>query len=271
MATPVWFVNFLKYIYPTRHSLARMTRVPIIGRLVDHWFFRGDEMYVLPRDQTIQINEELDSPQSMVLPSQILEHYINHTNHHWIMDFCICRDGDKCQDYPRELGCLFLGEPVLGINSKLGRQVSREEALEHVRKCRDAGLVHTIGSNRIDSFWLGIHPTEELMTICNCCPCCCLWGLVTDLTPTIGDKLTSITGIEISVMDHCTGCGLCTDGVCFADAIRIIDGKAQISAACRGCGRCVEVCPDNAIILTIEGQQNIKDVIQKLEDLVDLK
>lgn len=270
MSRPVWFVNFLKYIYPTRHSLARMTRIPLIGKLVDHFLFRGDEMYILPRDRTIQVNEELDQPQSMVIPSQVVEHFINKANHHWIMDFCICRDGDQCQDYPRDLGCLFLGEPVLQINSKMGRLVSKEEALEHVEQCRQAGLVHTIGSNRLDSVWLGVHPTEEMMTICNCCPCCCLWGLVTDLTPVIGDKLTSMPGIKVWVTDECTGCGVCQDGICFAEAIHVLDGQARVTPACRGCGRCVEICPEGAIKLTIDGSENVKEILKRLDDLVDL-
>jgi len=270
MSTPVWFVNFLKNIYPTRHTLAKLTRVPFIGNLVDHLLFRGDEMYVLPKDQTIQINQPLDHPESMIIPFQVVEHYINKASHHWVMNFCICREGDKCQDYPRDLGCLFLGKPVLQINSKLGRLVTKEEALEHVQRCREAGLVHSIGSNRIDSVWLGISPTEELMTICNCCPCCCLWGLVTELTPKIGDKITNMPGVEVHITDDCTGCGLCQDGVCFADAIHVINGKAQINSACRGCGRCVEICPENAIKLTLNGKEDIEDLLRHLDNLVDL-
>jgi len=270
MSTPVWFVNFLKTVYPTRHSLAKLTNVPLIGNLVDHWLFRGDEMYVLPKDQTIQINEPLDRPESTIIPSQLVEHFINKTNHHWIMNFCICRDGDKCQDYPRDLGCLFLGKPVLQINSKIGRQVTKEEALDHVRRCREAGLVHTIGSNRLDSVWLGVTPTEELMTICNCCPCCCLWGLVTDLTPKIGNKLTSMPGVKVNVTEDCSGCGLCEEDVCFAEAIHVINGKAEISLECRGCGRCVEICPEDAIVLTIDGEENIQELLQRLDNLVDL-
>ena len=95
MSTPVWFINFLKTVYPTRHSLAKLTRVPFVGNVVDHLLFRGDEMYVLPRDQTIQINEPLNQPESMIIPSQVVEHYIDKANHHWIMNFCICREGDK--------------------------------------------------------------------------------------------------------------------------------------------------------------------------------
>ena len=227
-------------------------------------------MFILPKDQTIQINQPLDRPETMIIPSQVVEHYINKANHLWIMDFCICREGDNCQDYPHNLGCLFLGKPVLQINSKLGRLVTKEEALDHVRRCREAGLVHSIGSNRIDSVWLGVSPTEELMTICNCCPCCCLWGLVTDLTPKIGNKITNMPGVKVSVSDDCSGCGLCADGICFAEAIQVIDGKAHISLECRGCGRCVEVCPEDAIILTIDGENNIQDLVQRLDDLVDL-
>lgn len=271
MSRPIWFVNFLKYVYPTRRSVAKLTRLPLIGGLVDHLLFRGDEMYVLPIDRTIRVNEPLDTPESMIIPSQIVEHYINQASHHWVMDFCICREGDGCQDYPRDLGCIFLGEPVLQINSKLGRLVSREEALAHAKLCREKGLVHSIGRNRLDSVWLGARPAEELMTICSCCPCCCLWGLVTDLTPRIGGKITSLPGVKVVVTEDCTGCGSCEDGICFAEAIQVKDGQAEISLACRGCGRCVEICPENAIILTIDGEENIQEVLRNLDQLVDPK
>jgi ferredoxin len=225
-------------------------------------------MYVLPKDQTIQINAQLNQPQSTILPSQVVEHFINQASHHWVMDFCICREGDGCQDYPQQLGCLFLGEPVLGINSKLGRLVTREEALEHARRCREAGLVHTIGRNRLDSIWLGTGPVDQLLTICNCCPCCCLWGLVNDLTPEISSKIHRLPGVEVVVSEDCSGCGICWDGICFADAIKRENGKAQISLECRGCGRCVEICPEGLISLTIAGEKNIEKTISRLNALV---
>jgi ferredoxin len=269
MSRPVWFVNFLKSIYPARRGLARLTRLPVVGGLVDHLVFRGDELYILPRDRSIQINAPLDLPPSTVLPSQVVEHFINRASHHWIMDFCICREGEKCQDYPRELGCIFLGEPVLQINSKLGRLVSKEEALEHARRCREAGLVHMIGRNRLDSIWLGTKPVEDLMTICNCCPCCCLWGIVNDLTPRISRKITRLPGVHVEVSDDCTGCGICLDGICFADAIKLQDGRAEISLECRGCGRCVEVCPQGAIELSVAGEGDIQDLIRRLDQLAN--
>jgi NAD-dependent dihydropyrimidine dehydrogenase PreA subunit len=45
----------------------------------------------------------------------------------------------------------------------------------------------------------------------------------------------------------CKACAVCV-GVCPADAVRIINGKAVIDASkCIECGRCVESCPVNAI------------------------
>jgi ferredoxin len=45
----------------------------------------------------------------------------------------------------------------------------------------------------------------------------------------------------------CKACSVCV-GVCPADAVRIINGKAVIDASkCIECGRCVEVCPVDAI------------------------
>lgn len=270
MSSPVWFVNFLKRVYPARRPIARLTKLPLFGNLIDNWLFRGDEMYVIPKDQSIQINAHLDPPESVIIPSQLVEHYINQANHLWIMDFCICREGDGCQDYSQDLGCIFLGKPVLQINSKLGRLVTREEALDHARRCREAGLVHAVGRNRLDSVWLGAKPSEELMTICNCCPCCCLWGLVTDLTPKISQKITRLPGVEIEVNGNCTGCGICAEDVCFAGAIQVVNGRAEISLECRGCGRCVEICSENAVILTINGKENIKETKQRLDRLVDI-
>jgi len=42
---------------------------------------------------------------------------------------------------PIDLRCFFLGEAVLGINPQLEREVTKEEAFEHLRNCQDAGLL----------------------------------------------------------------------------------------------------------------------------------
>jgi ferredoxin len=274
MGRPLWFVRLLKRTFPGRFVAARATHLPLLGRLVDRWLFDGDDLIFLPQDravQTISVDEAIDRPGEVVLPSRVVEHFVERARVHWVMDFCLCRAAEGCRDYPIELGCLFLGEAALGINPELGRRVTREEALAHVQRCREAGLVHLVGRNKLDTVWLGVGPGRQLLTVCNCCPCCCLWGVLPHVTARIGDKVARMPGVEISVNGRCVGCGTCTEGVCFADAIRLENGRAVIENACRGCGRCVDVCPQGAIDLSLEDWRFVDQAIAHIATLVDLE
>lgn len=269
MSQPIWFVKLLERLFPQRFRLARLTRIPIVDKITARLLFEGDDIIYLPQDRVIPVNQALKNPGEMVLPSQVVEHFIEKAAYHWIMDFCICRDSAKCEDYPIDLGCLFLGEAVLGINPKLGRRVTKAEALEHVRRCREAGLVHLIGRNKLDTVWLGIGPGDKLLTICNCCPCCCLWRVLPHIAPQIGAKTARMPGVRVTVTERCVGCGTCID-VCFVDAIRLVNGRAVKSDECRGCGRCVDVCPQQAIEITIANDQYVEESISRLSSLVDV-
>ncbi len=270
MSRPLWLVSLLKLSFPTRFLVARLSKAPVIGGLLDRWFFAGDDLFYLPKDRVIPVNRSLDLPADLVLPSQVVDDFIATANYHWIMNVCLCRDASKCQDYPIDLGCLFLGQAAQGINPKLGRRVSKEEALAHVRRCREAGLVHLVGRNKLDTVWLGVGPGDRLLTICNCCPCCCLWRVLPDITPEIGHKVARMPGVRVAVSDSCIGCGLCVPDVCFVHAIRMEGDVAVIGEACRGCGRCVEVCPQQAIALSIDDTQFVERSIHRLSALVDV-
>jgi ferredoxin len=271
----MWFVRLLKKTFPNRSLIAKATNIPLLGKAVDKMLFEGDDIIYLPKDnvaqKTIQINQQLDRPEETPLPSEIVHHFIEKANDHWIMDFCLCRDASKCEDYPIKYGCLFMGEAIEGINPDLGRRVTKEEAHEYARKCREAGLVHLIGRNKLDATWLGVEPGEKLLTVCNCCPCCCLWKILPELNPEIGRKVTKMQGVHVEVTDSCVGCGTCVDGICFVDAISLVDGKAVISNQCRGCGRCVEVCPENAIKMIIDNSQFVEDSIERVSAVVDVE
>ena len=78
-------------------------------------------------------------------------------------------------------------------------------------------------------------------------------------------------GVHVEVTDACVGCGTCTDGVCFVDAIALVDGKAVISDECRGCGRCVEVCPESAIKMTIDNSKFVEISIERVSSVVDVE
>ena len=127
MARPLWFVKLLKKTFPNVKLIAKMTNLPILGKVIDHLLFKGDDIIYLPQDKVIDIDKPLGEYDEVVLPSQILEYFINRSKNHWVMNFCICRSSMDCKDYPKELGCLFLGDAVLDINPQLGRLVSKEE------------------------------------------------------------------------------------------------------------------------------------------------
>jgi ferredoxin len=186
------------------------------------------------------------------------------------MDWCICRSASKCDHYPVELGCLFLGEAAMRIDPKLGRKVTKEEAIEHAKQCREVGLVHLIGRNKLDTVWLKISPGEKLLTVCNCCECCCLWKILPHVSKKISSKVTKMSGVNVTVSEKCIGCGTCFTS-CFVNAISIVDEIATINDRCRGCGRCASICPQKAITVNIESIENLHLAIDRIEPLVDLK
>jgi len=270
MVQPMFVVKLIKRWFNLVYPTAAMTKKPVVGGLVDRAFFKSDDMVWLPRDRVVQINRELSDPGSMVLPSQVVEHFIAKANYLWIMNDCICRDATHCREYPINLGCLFLGKAAMGINPQLGRPATKEEARAHLKRCRDAGLVHLIGRIKLDELWLNVRPGNRLLSICNCCPCCCLWGKISVIAPQIGDHIRKMPGVSVSVSDECVGCGDCAEGVCFMNAIHISDDRAVIGEECRGCGRCVDACPSGALELLLGDSAFLQKVVDQLSPLVDV-
>ncbi len=274
MARPLWFVNFLKKNFRLRFIGAEMTKWPIVGQIMERALFNGhrtgDALFYLPKDRVV-INQTIPEEKNLVAPSAVVAHFISQARHIFLMNECICREAAGCQDYDHHIGCIFLGEAVLDINPKLGRLVDQEEALAHVARAREAGLVHLIGRDKIDAVWMGVTPSTKLMTICNCCPCCCLFKFLPNLAPKLQKKIERMPGVRVEVTDDCVGCGQCTEGVCFIDAISMENGRAVIRDDCRGCGHCAEVCPQSAIRVVIEREDYIKNAIDRLSQAVDVQ
>jgi len=270
MASPYWVRQLLNKTFSQRFFWAKFSNVPVIGRIIEYALFEDDDIIFLPKARSISVNRPIEQKDSMVVPTDVLEHFIRSANFHFIMDFCICRDSTHCADYPINLGCLFLGEAAKGINPKFGRAASTEEALEHAARCREAGLVHLIGRNKLDKVWLNVGPGEKLLTICNCCPCCCLWKVLPVISPSISSKIQRMPGISVNVTEKCVGCGTCASDICFVNAISIEEDHAVIGNECRGCGRCVDECPQGAIEITMEKTENVEEAINRISKLVDV-
>jgi len=264
-------VAIIRRTFRTRFKLAALTERSVMFRkLVRRLFFEGDDIQVIPRNSSIEINRSIPVPENLVLPSEVLRQMILRSRHIFLMDFCICRVSSDCSRYPHDLGCLFLGPGALRISEKVGRLVSAEEALEHIERCQEAGLVHIIGRNRIDSVWLNSGPHDELLSICNCCECCCLWKMTPLLSEDIASSITPMEGVKFSwEMSECVLCGRCEEA-CFTGAMRVGSEVEYDPGRCLICGRCAEGCPGGAIKI-IMGPEAVEDAIKRVEVLVDVE
>lgn len=266
----MWTVEIVRKSFPRRFLAAKLTRVPVLGRLLERAFFEGDDLILLPAEKTLVLNEKVADPENLVVPSKVLDHFIDRAGFLWIMNTCICRESMGCESYPVELGCLFMGEAARGINPSMGRSVTPDEARAHVARCREAGLFHLVGRNKMDTVWLGVRPGGRLLTVCNCCGCCCLWKILPDVSGFIGEKLRKMPGVSVTVTEACAGCGTCVEGRCIAGAITVVEGRARIGEECRGCGTCAERCPEGAIRVLFESADSIEASISRLSGSVDV-
>ncbi|MEM0449722.1 MAG: 4Fe-4S binding protein [Methanomassiliicoccales archaeon] len=276
------YTRIIRKTFDKRFFMAKLTRLPILGQAMEFAFFEDDDIIILPkekvaekavsRSRTIEINIRAE-PENVVLPSAVIEYFVLRSRYIFIMDKCMCRDANHCENYPASLGCVFLGRGVLKIPKDMGRMATPEEALEHLRKCREAGLVHLIGRDKIDSVWLGTGPKEDLLSICSCCECCCLWKMLPELNESINATVTRMPGVELIIdQDKCVGCEKCVrEGVCYVSAIFIKEGKARIELnLCKGCGRCVEICPKQAIEMHILESDFLQRTINRIQPLVNV-
>ena len=209
---------------------------------------------VLPygaKEKIIKIDESVDVPKSQVLPYELVEFLIN-KNDIFATIPCYCRtigeySGNPCKVASHELGCLYSGEAAqYFLNMGVGRQLTKEEAIEHIKKAEKAGLVHTtVADNSLTSS----------LFICNCCSCHCV---LLHTTKKYRLKTVRPSNFVAKVeKNFCIKCETCVKK-CQMDAIfhqwpNELDSSDEHmfirEEFCIGCGVCASNCPNNAIIM----------------------
>ncbi len=128
------------------------------------------------------------------------------------------------------------------VRTGRGRAISREEALEVLRRAEKAGLV------------LQPANAKDALFICACCGCCCgiLRNLKRDPKPA---SLVSSPFRASLTTDTCNGCGACLKR-CQMEALHLDDSKAALNLdRCIGCGLCVSTCPTSSLSLVRKPEQ----------------
>jgi ferredoxin len=213
----------------------------------------------------IPVEEVIVGGRQVVLPMDVLTPLIERADTVAIMNECFCRRGDRCNAFPRDLGCLLLGDAARELSRELGRIVTTKEALAHGRRAIDMGLLPLVVHNGFDAWIWGLE-YRRMMNICFCCECCCSvrLGVKTEISPGFFQNIHRLPGLSIEVGEECRGCGVCRD-VCIAGAITIEGNRAVIDHdRCKGCGRCVSVCPTGATRLVLDDERRAVDDILSL-------
>lgn len=250
--------------YKYKDLVFKMTKVPVL-KTIGKRFMDADSITLT----YIPVYEDLERPPGTVAPTSVIEHFINEASHHLILSCCPCRTGNDCKDFGPDFGCTFLGPAVADVDPEVGRLVTREVALEHLRQANEAGLVSCVGKFKGDAIAMGLKDHRHLMTICHCCPCCCITTSFHHASREARDLLVKMEGVTVETTDACNGCGLCVEA-CIFKQISITDGVAVIGEECKGCGRCAMACRRDGIRVTVDNPAYVEACIERIGSRVEI-
>ncbi|MHB8894069.1 MAG: 4Fe-4S binding protein [Candidatus Geothermincolia bacterium] len=240
----------------------RTARIPVIGARHPFVNARKTDMRFVP------VNESLAMPGDIPLPVSMLDTFIEEASYRSVVDFCGCRVGFECENYPQRIGCIHLGDGAREAPKSVCHEVSIEEAKEHARSAIGAGLVPYVGKAHVDDYIYGIKDQARFMTICFCCECCCSARFLRDIPlKYLEGAYPRLAGVTVTVTDACEGCGKCVER-CFIDAIEVAGGTARIGEYCRACGRCAIACPNNAIEIAIDDKDYMEKTLSRIRSRV---
>lgn len=199
------------------------------------------------------------------LPVVVIEELIRRSPHRIISKTCTCRDAHNCKNHSKFIGCIHIGANTAEESDELCTHATVEEAIEHLHKAVDDGLMPFIGHVYFDHLFWDVNYDSPFLTVCFCCECCCTnfnahrFGMIT------GDaqnRFKRLDGLKVKVdADKCIGCGVCEEK-CFNHAIKVVDGKAVWNAdKCKGCGSCTLACAQKAVSFEIDDVKAAVDAL----------
>jgi len=225
---------------------------PLLKRMVDL------EPEAKTQGYTLSLNADLSNlAQGVALPIDMMKQVVHQSEYRAIVNECLCRSSYDCKKYPHNHGCLFIGDGARAVvKQRMGHEASVEEALAHIDKGAELGLIGQALWIEVERLLLGIKREKNVahwLEMCFCCPCCCGTFKLNRATnqQDIKGRFRSI-GWKANVNEAlCVQCGLCTKQ-CPIEVISCENGHLTIDEqACLGCGLCAIHCPNEAIALQL--------------------
>ncbi|MEE8398198.1 MAG: 4Fe-4S binding protein [Desulfobacterales bacterium] len=207
-----------------------------------------------PQMRTIPVEQSITTEHQIGTYDEI-KHIIETTTDPIGIVSCVCRlgaarRGSPCKVTSREETCMVFHEGAVNlVKGGGGRQISKEEALEILRKNGEEGLVLQPSNTKGPDF------------MCSCCGCCC--GIL-NMHKSMENPVEFWATNFLAAVDPdlCTGCGTCVES-CQVNAMTL-DDDSSISVVdatrCLGCGNCAKDCPAEAIELQKKATEAIPPI-----------
>lgn len=139
----------------------------------------------------------------------------------------------------------------------------RHEHAREVDKVEGLDLLHEAYDNNLVQF--GENVQKSVSFICNCCGCCCE-AMIAARRFAIMNPVHTTNFLPLVDESNCNGCGKCVN-VCPVEAMTLVSAnnpdKPKMKMArlnediCLGCGLCVKVCNKDTITLKTRGKRVI--------------
>ena len=189
----------------------------------------------------IVVDESLEVPEEKILLIQKVEELIEKFDD-IAVGHCFCRHQrdlmeEPCKQTDIRENCFTFGKSArFTADHGFARLITKEEALDIVRRSDEDGLVHKAYHPHFDT-------TRDETSLCICCNCCC--GQAGRETYNV-----NATNYIAQVNEElCTGCGTCVEN-CHTFTMQLNDDNiADVGDKCIGCGVCAYFCPEQAISL----------------------
>lgn len=261
----LWYrLNIL--LWPLGGIWKKVGRLPVLGRVVGPllWNEKNVDATYVPVGEPVAVDP--GSP----LPYRVIEGLLEQACALHVVNECACRAGNRCREYPRGTGCLFLGEAGGDIDPGLARPVSVEEAREHIRGARGHGLLPCIVHGSFDSSLFRID-YRRMLAICFCCNCCCAFRADMRGGPLAYlDRITKLPGIEVAGLGRCRGCGACVEACPFG-AVRLGESGPEFGDLCKACGRCADACPAGNIAVILDpSTDTLGELLERIRSRTDI-
>ena len=160
---PAWWMTLQASMMPLVNKMLRETRTTVLGKLSGLFtvpLLSGKNFNIT----YLPINQQITGVGESLLPHLVLIELVKQSAHRAIIKRCTCRDGNRCEHHPIELGCLLLGEGAAEIDTGVSRHVSVDEALDHVDQCISSGLTPFTGRFKADDYIWGVRDRGKLLT-----------------------------------------------------------------------------------------------------------